>query len=461
MIKALASVSLPRLRLLLTLLAIAVGLSIAASQPSTVPQADSLDYMGYARSLYLTGSYSSTPAGPEADAQPGREPLYPALAALTARVVPSLASSLTSCSPPAEGCHKGFKVLAYLNGLLLGLATGFTLLALAELGGGRLAHLVTAAYLILNLHITKDMRYAISDFLAMACVALAVWLLARACRKGTAAGWIAAGLALAALALTKASFLPFAALLTVWFGLRGLWNLRQRGLKALVPMLALSSMLLAINGGWMARNLMLFGVTSDNRGAIVLSTREVFDHMTPQEHLAAWVWWTRGPGNGLAKKWFPPEVWKRHEWYEENGFFLQGQVARHEQRLAEIQAQHPDWTSSKKFPLETKMVIGEILSDIPDYLATMPVMIYRGLWCDEFMVIGFPLLILISIRALRRRDGAELAALVPGWWSLLFYAAVSLNIPRYQMTAMTALALATGLYVQSRVERKRLIPANT
>ena len=84
----------------------------------------------------------------------------------------------------------------------------------------------------------------------------------------------------------------------------------------------------------------------------------------------------------------------------------------------------------------------------------MPVMIYRGLWCDEFVIIGFPLLILISIRALRRRDGAELAALLPGWWSLIFYAAVSLNIPRYQMTAMTALALATGLYVQSRVERK-------
>lgn len=456
MIDRLKTISLPHLRLLLTLLAIAVGMGIAAKQPATLPDGDGREYVAYARTLYLTGSFAATPAGPQADALPGREPLYSTLVALTAHVAPSLAESLVNCSPLTESCSKGFKTLGYLNGLFLGLATGFTLLALGALGGGRVAHLVTAGYLILNLHITKDMRYAVSDFLAMTCLALAVWLLVRANRKGTAVNWLAAGIGLAALAMTKASFLPFAGLLTAWLGLRGLWKLRQSGLKTLVPAVAVGSMLLMINGGWMARNAILFGVTSDSRGAIALSTREIFDHMTPQEHLAAWVWWMRGPGNGLAKKWFPPEVWTRHEWYEENGFFRLGQESRHRERLAEVRAQYPDWPDSKLLPLVTKMVSAEILADIPGYLETMPVMIYRGLWCDEFVVIGFPLLILVSIRALRRRNGAELAALLPGWWSLIFYAAVSLNIPRYQMTAMTALALATGLYVQSRVEKRRL-----
>ena len=37
-----------------------------------------------------------------------------------------------------------------------------------------------------------------------------------------------------------------------------------------------------------------------------------------------------------------------------------------------------------------------------------------------------------------------LFALSPGVFSLLFYALFSLNIPRYQITALPALALASG-----------------
>jgi hypothetical protein len=32
-----------------------------------------------------------------------------------------------------------------------------------------------------------------------------------------------------------------------------------------------------------------------------------------------------------------------------------------------------------------------------------------------------------------------------GWFNLLFYPLISLNIPRYQLTALPCLALATGL----------------
>jgi hypothetical protein len=39
-----------------------------------------------------------------------------------------------------------------------------------------------------------------------------------------------------------------------------------------------------------------------------------------------------------------------------------------------------------------------------------------------------------------------LLTLLPlGWFNLVFYAMVSLNIPRYQLTALPCLALATGL----------------
>jgi len=454
MIDRLKAISLPRLRLLLTLLALAVGLGIAAAQPALAPSGDGRGYAAYARTLYLTGQYAATEQGPQADALPGREPLYAALTALAAHVSPSLAKSLTSCPPPEEGCVRGYKVLTYLNGIFLGLATGFTLLALGRLGGGRAAHLVTAGYLILNLHITKDIRYVLSDFLAMTCLALAVWLAVRAWQQKTALAWGLAGVGFSLLALTKASFFPCALLLTGWLGLVGLWKLKSEGVKALLPALSLGLVLVAVNGGWTARNIALFGISSDDRGAIAISTREVFDHMTPAEHLAAWVWWTRGPGNGLAKKWFPPEVWSRHEWYDENGFFKLGQEQNPHRREAELQAAHPELSKAQLQPLLTKTVVGEVLADLPGYIVTMPALFYRGLWCDEFIIVGFPLLILISIRALRRRDGGRLVALLPGWWSLLFYAAISLNIPRYQMTALAALALATGLFAQDWLEKK-------
>jgi hypothetical protein len=52
--------------------------------------------------------------------------------------------------------------------------------------------------------------------------------------------------------------------------------------------------------------------------------------MTAAEHLAAYLWRLRGPGVGLAKSHLPQEAWKRREWYAEDGFYIQGQVKRHE-----------------------------------------------------------------------------------------------------------------------------------
>ena len=51
---------------------------VGATQKFPVPHDDSLEYLGYARTLYVTGRFAATPAGPAQDAAPGREPLYSA-----------------------------------------------------------------------------------------------------------------------------------------------------------------------------------------------------------------------------------------------------------------------------------------------------------------------------------------------------------------------------------------------
>jgi hypothetical protein len=101
------------------------------------------------------------------------------------------------------------------------------------------------------------------------------------------------------------------------------------------------------------------------------------------------------------------------------------------------------------------VIAGEILARWPSYLATMPAVFYRGLWFDEFIVFGFPALVWLVVRAWRRRDWATALALTGGAFSLVAYAALSLNIPRYQFTAAPALAIAAGIAVEALSDRWR------
>ena len=401
-------------------------LAAALFLPVPLPMSDSLDYLGYARSLHVAGTYAATPEGPAFDRRPGREPLYPLLVAGVAELSPSLAHSLETCAEPADSCRLGYRPLIFVNALLLGGAALMVGLAVLGLGGGPAAALVGVLYVAANLHMYKDMKYALSDYLAVfLCAALTAALARR--------HWIGAGLASAALALTKAVFLPFGLLLSLILVFR-----RERRAAALI-----AGLLLAVNLGWMERNIAWFGVAGDGRDGLALSTREVFDHMSPAEHRAAWLWWLRGPGANLARKYLPAEAWERHDWDAADGFYQEGQVTQPERILAALtQDGTVDRTAAEA---KVKSVVAhEILADWPDYLATLPVLFYRGIWFDEFIAIGLPLLGFLVWRSARARRWDRLIALSPGLWSMAVYPAISLNIPRYQYTAVVALALAAG-----------------
>jgi predicted membrane-bound mannosyltransferase len=87
-------------------------------------------------------------------------------------------------------------------------------------------------------------------------------------------------------------------------------------------------------------------------------------------------------------------------------------------------------------------------------LSTVPVL-WRGVWIDEFIVISLPALIWLLFLAIRSKELHAWAALSPGVFSLVFYALVSLNIPRYQVTAIPALAIAFGIGIASGVRSWR------
>ena len=74
-----------------------------------VPAFDELDYLAYARTLALTGSYAATPAGPAAESGPGREPGYSVVLAGVMRLDPGLREAVTRCSPPDAACASVYR----------------------------------------------------------------------------------------------------------------------------------------------------------------------------------------------------------------------------------------------------------------------------------------------------------------------------------------------------------------
>ena len=72
-------------------------IAIASVQPFPVPVFDSIGFLDFARTLVATGTYAGSPAGPRADGQPGREPLYSVLIAGVAAVSPRLKVAVTTC----------------------------------------------------------------------------------------------------------------------------------------------------------------------------------------------------------------------------------------------------------------------------------------------------------------------------------------------------------------------------
>jgi 4-amino-4-deoxy-L-arabinose transferase-like glycosyltransferase len=308
-------------------------------------------------------------------------------------------------------------------------------------------------YLLANFHIQKDLPGVISDFLAVLCLTLASLMLATAFRHpGRTAAWIGAGSALGLAALTKAIFLPFAFGLAGLLAVVGMVGLRKLGLIALLPAVIVSVLAVAPGVGWAVRNTAVFGVPDDGRSGVALSTREVFDHMTPAEHAAAYLMWMRGPGPMLAKQFFSPQLLSRFDYVNPDGFYVLGQFTNPEARISKLMAE-----DHLGFPAATRaslvVVAREIWTDLPGYLLSMPALVFRGLFVDDYIVIGFPALVWVLWRAGTGRDWPRLAALAPGLWSLAVYPAVSLNITRYQETALPTLAFGAALLVGDWLNR--------
>jgi 4-amino-4-deoxy-L-arabinose transferase-like glycosyltransferase len=346
--------------------------------------------------------------------------------------------------------------LKFANAVFLALAAVIAGVIAQALCGSRLAAMVATGYVGLNFAMWRDLKYVLSDYLAVLLTAIAVLSLFLALRRAShLRNWIGVGLALALLVLTKQVFLVFALLLAAGLLIYGLFQWKSTW-QSLLPGLSVLAVIALLNGGWLLRNLAYFGVMNDGRGSIALSLREVFNHMTAAEHAAAFLCFARPPGPNLAKRWLPESYWHRFPLMEADGFYLQGAL-NHVARVERLKSQ----TGVSEAVAQNRaggVVVHEILANWVGYLLSMPAVFSRGLWFDAFMPLSLPLFVLPFLWAWRDKKWSLLIMLSPALCSLFIYPAISLNIRRYQITAVVALAVIAGLVADQLARRRATRP---
>jgi hypothetical protein len=79
----------------------------------------------------------------------------------------------------------------------------------------------------------------------------------------------------------------------------------------------------------------------------------------------------------------------------------------------------------------------------------------RGAWVSRYWgLILMPICLCFTWLALRRFDALFLAASLPAWFMLLFYAALSVNQPRYNLMLIPPFALSGAMAIEALLRRR-------
>ena len=422
-------------------LALLIALSLAFRLPRGGPvQPQRGDLPAYlAAAFHLRTQFAYTASPDAADARPalGREPAYPLLLAAIMAIDPDFGRFTPACLKSGAQCPRAMFRTPSLANLALIVGAAVLLFVLARtLCATPLAGLIAAAYLLLNTHANKLWADLMSDRLAVFLVCLALLALAFAWRRPSPWRAAACAASFAALTLTKAAFLPFclaAIALAAAFARprRAVW--------------LAGALYLGIVGGWCGRNWAVSGMfrLTDARSGIALSTRAVFDAMSPREYAASLVYFTDSIGPKLATSWFGADLARRFAIDTPGGYYDTGQNGYDARIAARMARDHLKyWQAANQIDHE---IVAGMVRHWPGWLVTMLPLTWRGIWIDNFVLLGLPCLIWTTIAALRRRHWQQLALLALGIYNLLFYAAISLNIERYQLTALPSMALAVAI----------------
>lgn len=425
-------------RLHLTLFfVVASGLQIASQyvfQSWNEPRYDAVRYLNYAVNLYehqVFGLSKPDDAG-KPDAGRGNMPLYPALLAAVFRVDSTPTEELR-CFLHQDGrvCENVFGAIRIAQGALAvatlfciwlcgraitGSYVGAWTSALAVVGSGQLGYYA-------NSLLTENL----SIFLC----ALLTWMLCKAGSRCTR-WYIGVGPCVGLLVLTRPEFMYLA------YAVGGLaigWSLVARsnlsGRQALLIILAVALFV----APWLARNRIVFGDTSvtDAYAGVIFAQRVAYNRMGMDELACGFVYWFPDFGDTLAKRLFRSEAYEKLNFgpssYANDGIALYGQLIA---------------TSGSDAAVLKTLITEEVLQHPFKHLFVTLLLAWRGVFVAKLW--GVAGCMAFAYFVLRRLPGWRPLALAstPAWFMLIFYAAISVSIPRYSVCFIPVFSLALG-----------------
>ena len=282
------------------------------------------------------------------------------------------------------------------------------------------------------------MTEALSLPLAAAAGLLLVLLVQRL-RWATALGL---GAVLGLLTLTRPEYLYVILALA---GTGAAVSLRRRRLGVAVLAACLAACLTL--APWSVRNERLFGTAAPTYGyaGFILAQRMAYQAMTPTEWTAQWLYALPGFGPAAARMVFPNSV-ARLGWQERpDTFYMVGNTTMVEQ----LRTTAPDPAQQVPYLLSTYVWPHPLR-----FAAVTLVMAWKSLWVRKyFSLVAFPFLVALCLPAVRSRDPALLAFLLPPLFIVALHAATSVATPRYSLILVPLYAAAFGIFAGPVVER--------
>ncbi|MGE3149079.1 MAG: hypothetical protein AB7K04_08440, partial [Pseudorhodoplanes sp.] len=359
-------------------------------------------------------------------------PLYPSMVYVAMYADPSFADDVKCAVEEQEknrdyrSCDVYARPIHLLHALLLALGVVAIGWSAERIAGRRaafwLAGLAATTALALEANLFS---FVMTESLTFSLFSLTAGFLLNGLKTQKAWSFAASGLSLAALCLTRASFLVLVPTVVLLILVAGFFlarplrvGIRHAGLFVFLFLLTFTP--------WIARNALSIGrpAITEEYGSAAIIERLAFNDMRAREFLLAFPYCVPVLGPPVAERLAGAGAMKRFEWNAPGSFFAEGRA----RRLALVEAH------GRLDPVIGPLLRETMKRDWWRHIAVSLPIAWCGAWVSGiWSVLFLPLFAAACILTIRRRDPMLLLYAAPAFVMLALHAIVANHYPRYNL----------------------------
>lgn len=426
---------------------------IAASLAPEIkePYADERGYISHALSLKTHQTLGFYPAAGQSPEPSGwAAPLYPMMLAALIEFSPSLEQDLR-CLVLDNGslatCQGDLSMLLYLNTTMVFIFALGVYWTAWRLSASQPASIAAVVIAFGAQRVIESMTLFLTESLILALVGIFTAALTEIITRKRLSAALICGLTLGLLALTRPSY-GYLIWPMIIIGMIAVLRTNSKGV-GLNQLLGLATGIAITCLPWMiynAETFSQFALSSSLYGGKTLAQRIAFNAMTVEQWFAAWVYWLPDFGDNLARRMFGASTVAPLDWHSPDSFYRIGK--------GEILAQATSESGGREHALGY-LLRHEILEHpLRHTLVSLP-LAFRGMMSGYWALVGWITSIFMIWIAMSRRVWTIPLLFGPCLFMILFHAAVSVSIPRYNTLMIPLLSIAMAWAAQGIFERFR------